>query len=206
MGSSSALTSRTRTVLESIPSTRGTHLRPERPAARHERRDLRASSCAQSDLPTEQRPTSLLGCPPSSAMSAADINATIDGNPGSTFDLVRLAGDVPEGTARLISEAGDQLPGVEVGCRSATSIHRQGPLHVAARRLHGSRLRQRSSRQLKAIGLSAGRSDRQGRRRGRIRGAASRDLRQSRASSRTPRVVRRRSSRPSHGATGRATR
>ena len=75
------------------------------------------------DLPTERRPdvvarlSSLLG------VSAADINATIDGNPGSTFDLVRLAGDVPEGTARVISEAGDQLPGVEV----AVEVRRQYP-------------------------------------------------------------------------------
>ena len=44
-------------------------------------------------------------------MPADDINATIDGNPGSTFDLVRIATDVDERTARLISEAGFDLPG-----------------------------------------------------------------------------------------------
>ena len=59
-----------------------------------------------SDMTLDQRPvvvdrlSALLGMP------AADINATIDGNPGSTFDLVRIAGDVDEPTARLISEAG----------------------------------------------------------------------------------------------------
>jgi hypothetical protein len=37
--------------------------------------------------------------------------------PGSTFDLVRIATDVDERTARLISEAGLDLPGVEVASR-----------------------------------------------------------------------------------------
>ena len=44
----------------------------------------------------------------------ADIIATIDANPGSRFDLVRVAQDVPEETARLIAEARYDLPGVEV--------------------------------------------------------------------------------------------
>jgi penicillin-binding protein 2 len=66
------------------------------------------------DLPEERRDdvvdrlSALLG------MNVADINAAIDGNPGSRFDLVRIAADVPDATARLISEAGDALPGVEV--------------------------------------------------------------------------------------------
>ena len=47
-------------------------------------------------------------------MDAAEINATIDGNPGSNFDLVRIKGDVDENTARLIAEAGFDLPGVQV--------------------------------------------------------------------------------------------
>ena len=80
-----------------------------------------------SDLPLEQRPgvvdrlAALLG------MSAAEINATIDGNPGSTFDLVRLAGDVDEQTARLISETGADLPGVEVDVE-ARRQYADGPL------------------------------------------------------------------------------
>ena len=60
-------------------------------------------------------------------MTAADINATIDGNPGSTFDLVRIAGDVDENTARLISEAGTDLPGVEVDVE-ARRQYTDGPL------------------------------------------------------------------------------
>ncbi|HVD89959.1 MAG TPA: penicillin-binding protein 2, partial [Jatrophihabitantaceae bacterium] len=66
------------------------------------------------DLPEESRDevvarlSSLTGTP------AADINAAIDGNPGSRFDLVRIAQDVPKETANLIAEAGFELPGVEV--------------------------------------------------------------------------------------------
>lgn len=80
-----------------------------------------------SDMTLDQRPvlvdrlSALLGMP------AADINATIDGNPGSTFDLVRIAGDVDEPTARLISEAGADLPGVEVDVE-ARRQYTDGPL------------------------------------------------------------------------------
>jgi penicillin-binding protein 2 len=67
-----------------------------------------------SDLPfsrradVAQRLGALLGMDPS------DILATLDTAPGSRFDLVRIAQDVPEATARIISESGDQLPGVQV--------------------------------------------------------------------------------------------
>ena len=47
-------------------------------------------------------------------LSTIDINGAIDGNPGSRFDLVRVAQDVDAATARIIAEAGDTLPGVEV--------------------------------------------------------------------------------------------
>ncbi len=39
---------------------------------------------------------------------------TIDLNPGSRFDFVRVAHDVPEATARIVAESRDELPGVEV--------------------------------------------------------------------------------------------
>jgi penicillin-binding protein 2 len=66
------------------------------------------------DLPLDQRPVVVDRLAALLHMPVADINATIDGNPGSTFDLVRIASDVNEQTARLISEANDDLPGVEV--------------------------------------------------------------------------------------------
>ncbi len=60
-------------------------------------------------------------------LTTAAINTAIDANPGSRFDLVRIANDVPEPTARLISEASADLPGVQVVVES----HREyasGPL------------------------------------------------------------------------------
>ncbi len=60
-------------------------------------------------------------------MDAADINVAIDSNPGSSFDLVRIAQDVPESTARLISESTDSLPGVEVSVESRRN-YLLGPL------------------------------------------------------------------------------
>ena len=55
-----------------------------------------------------QRLGGLLGKDPS------EILATLDDSPGSRFDPVRVAQDVPEATARLVSESADQLPGVQV--------------------------------------------------------------------------------------------
>ena len=66
------------------------------------------------DLPLDQRAVVVQRLSALLHMSTTDINATIDGNPGSTFDLVRIASDVDEQTARLISESTVDLPGVEV--------------------------------------------------------------------------------------------
>ncbi len=55
-----------------------------------------------------QRLGNLLGMDPS------EILATLDAAPGSRFDPVRIAQDIPEDTARLVSESGDTLPGVAV--------------------------------------------------------------------------------------------
>ena len=66
------------------------------------------------DLPEERRDEVVARLGALLNMDTADINASIDANPGSRFDLVRIASDVPDQTARLISEAGDALPGVEV--------------------------------------------------------------------------------------------
>lgn len=55
------------------------------------------------------------------------IHEAIDGNPGSRFDLVRVAQDVPEATARLVAESNDDLPGVEVVVETRRS-YAQGPL------------------------------------------------------------------------------
>ena len=66
------------------------------------------------DLPEQRRDEVVARLSALLKMNVAEINAAIDGNPGSRFDLVRIASDVPDATARLLSEAGDSLPGVEV--------------------------------------------------------------------------------------------
>ena len=66
------------------------------------------------DLPMSRRPDVIERLGVLLHLDPAEIAGTIDGNPGSTFDLVRIATDVDETTARLIAEAGDDLPGIEV--------------------------------------------------------------------------------------------
>jgi penicillin-binding protein 2 len=47
-------------------------------------------------------------------LSPSVINQLLDRNPGSRFDLVTIASDVPEDVARVVSEDSLQLPGVYV--------------------------------------------------------------------------------------------
>ncbi|MEO5966410.1 MAG: penicillin-binding protein 2 [Candidatus Limnocylindrales bacterium] len=80
-----------------------------------------------SDLPfsrrddVAQRLGGLLG------MDASDILSIIDSAPGSRFDAVRIAQDVPENTARLVSESTDELPGVLVAVETRRE-YPDGPL------------------------------------------------------------------------------
>jgi penicillin-binding protein 2 len=125
-GRLATLATRDRTVLESIPAPRGL-IYDRNGRALVTNVATFVVKLRPSDLPLAQRPevvdrlAALLGMP------ADDINATIDGNPGSTFDLVRIATDVDENTARLISEAGSDLPGVEVAVE-ARRLYTDGPL------------------------------------------------------------------------------
>ncbi|HSL77097.1 MAG TPA: penicillin-binding protein 2 [Candidatus Limnocylindrales bacterium] len=79
------------------------------------------------DLPDEVRDDVVGRLSALLRMDPADINATIDGNPGSAFDLVRIAQDVDRRTAQLISEAGFELPGVDVVVE-ARRQYTDGPL------------------------------------------------------------------------------
>jgi penicillin-binding protein 2 len=79
------------------------------------------------DLPEERRDEVVGRLAALLKMNPADINGEIDSNPGSRFDLVRVATDVPDATARLLSEAGDALPGVEVTIE-ARRQYPEGPL------------------------------------------------------------------------------
>jgi penicillin-binding protein 2 len=100
-------------VLQAIPSTRGL-IYDRAGATLVTNVATYAVKIRPDDLPEERRDevvsrlSALVGVP------VVDINAAIDGNPGSRFDLVRVASDVPKSTANLIAEAGFELPGVEV--------------------------------------------------------------------------------------------
>jgi len=79
------------------------------------------------DLPVSKRPGVVTRLSGLLGMSATDINTAIDANPGSRFELVRIANDVPEPTARLIAEESADLPGVEVVVESHRD-YLSGPL------------------------------------------------------------------------------
>ena len=125
-GRLATLSARNRTVLEAIQSPRGV-IYDRNGRALVSNVPTFVVKIRPADLPVEQRPVVVDRLAALLTMPVADINATIDGNPGSTFDLVRIASDVHEQTARLIAEAGSDLPGVEVVIE-ARRHYADGPL------------------------------------------------------------------------------
>jgi penicillin-binding protein 2 len=122
-----ALSTANRTVLEPIPAPRGLiYDRDGRLLVSNV--PTFSVKLRPSDLPDPQRDAVVTRLAALLKMDAADINATIDGNPGSAFDLVRIAQDVDQSTANLISEAGFDLPGVEVAVE-ARREYTDGPLY-----------------------------------------------------------------------------
>lgn len=115
-----------RTLLQAIPSSRGL-IYDRDGAVLVTNVPTFAVKIRPADLPEERRDdvvarlSALVGTP------VADINAAIDGNPGSRYDLVRVAQDVPKQTANLIAEADFELPGVEVVVE-ARRQYADGPL------------------------------------------------------------------------------
>ena len=125
-GRFATLSTRNRTVLEAIQSPRGViHDRNGRSLVTNV--PTFAVKIRPADLPLERRPEVVERLSVLLGMNQAEINGIIDGNPGSTFDLVRIAGDVDQSTARLIAEADFQLPGVEVAVE-ARRQYIDGPL------------------------------------------------------------------------------
>ena len=102
-----------RTIVQAIPSSRGL-IYDRSGAVLVTNVPTFAVKVRPADLPEVRRDevvarlSALIGTP------IPEINAAIDGNPGSRFDPVRVAQDVPKETANLIAEAGFELPGVEV--------------------------------------------------------------------------------------------
>jgi len=112
-GQFAALAQANRTVLQAIPSTRGL-IYDRSGATLVTNVPTFAVKIRPDDLPEERRDEVVGRLSALLALPVSEINAAIDGNPGSRFDLVRVASDVPKETANLIAEAGFELPGVEV--------------------------------------------------------------------------------------------
>ena len=121
-----AISNRQRTVDEPIPAPRGyIYDRAGRLLVKNV--PTFAVKIRPADLPDDRRDEVVARLGALLRMDPAEINATIDGNPGSAFDLVRVAQDVDKRTAQLISEAGFDLPGVDVAVE-ARRQYTDGPL------------------------------------------------------------------------------
>jgi penicillin-binding protein 2 len=125
-GRFATLSARNRTVVEAVPAPRGLiYDRLGRVLVTNV--PTFAIKVRPADLPQELRPQVVERLAALLDVNAAEINATIDSNPGSNFDLVRIAGDVDEATALLIAEADFDLPGVEIAVE-ARRQYTYGPL------------------------------------------------------------------------------
>ena len=112
-GTYTALAATTRTVLEPLPSTRGMVFdRAGRPLVSNVASySIRIRPV---DLPESRRDEVIGTLGALLGMDPAEINATIDSNPGSRYDSVRVAQNVNPTVASFVSEAKHDLPGVEV--------------------------------------------------------------------------------------------
>jgi len=102
-----------RNVLELIPSTRGTvYDRRGRPLVKNVASySVRVRPL---DLPESRREDVVRTLGTLLDMDPTEINMAIDSNPGSRYDTVRIAQDVDPVIAGFLSEAGSDLPGVQV--------------------------------------------------------------------------------------------
>ena len=121
-----AISNKQRTVDEPIPAPRG-YMYDRKGRLLVTNVPTFAVKVRPADLPDSERDEVVSRLGALLSMDPAEINATIDGNPGSAFDLVRVAQDVDRQTAQLISEAGYELPGIEVAVE-ARRAYTDGPL------------------------------------------------------------------------------
>ncbi len=108
-----AISARQRTVLEPIPAPRGL-IYDRNGRLLVDNVPTFAVKVRPADLPNTLRDGVVARLAALLRTDPSEIHGAIDGNPGSAFDLVRVAQDVDQATAQLISEAGYELPGVEV--------------------------------------------------------------------------------------------
>ena len=122
----SAISNQQRKVLEPIPAPRGQiYDRNGRLLVKNV--PTFAVKIRPADLPNDLRDEVVARLGALLDKDPAEIHAAIDGNPGSAFDLVRIAQDVDRTTAQLISEASFELPGVDVSVE-ARRQYTDGPL------------------------------------------------------------------------------
>ncbi|HET7030724.1 MAG TPA: penicillin-binding protein 2 [Candidatus Limnocylindrales bacterium] len=125
-GTFAALSQGNREVAQAIPATRGLiYDRSGRELVTNVK--TFAVKIRPVDLPEERRDDVVARLAALLSIKVADINGAIDGNPGSRFDLVRIASDVPDATAHLIAENSTDLPGVEVVVETRRQ-YPEGPL------------------------------------------------------------------------------
>lgn len=121
-----ALASQNRTALQAVPAPRGLiYDRDGRPLVTNVA--MLTVKMRAADVPDVRRDEVVERLAALLDMPIADINTAIDANPGSRFDLVRIAEDVDEATAGIIAESRDELPGVEVVIE-ARRRYEAGPL------------------------------------------------------------------------------
>jgi len=112
-GHFSALAQSNRTVQQPIPSTRGLI---------YDRNGVPLVTNVASysvrirpaDLPESRRQSVVDMLARLVGLDPTDINVAIDSNPGSRFDLVRVASDVDPDVASFIAESSSDLPGVQI--------------------------------------------------------------------------------------------
>ncbi len=122
----SALAVQNASVLQAVPAPRGLIFdRDGRPLVTNSA--MLSVKVRAADIPEERRDEVVTRLANLLGMDSTEINMAIDSNPGSRFDLVRIAEDVDEATAGIIAESGDELPGVEVVVESARH-YPEGPL------------------------------------------------------------------------------
>jgi penicillin-binding protein 2 len=109
----SALAEQNRTALQSVPAPRGLIFdRKGRPLVTNAA--MYSVKVRAADIPEDRRDEVVERLAALLNTDVAEINTAIDANPGSRFDLVRIAENVNEATAGIIAESRPELPGVEV--------------------------------------------------------------------------------------------
>jgi penicillin-binding protein 2 len=122
----SALAEQNRTALLPVPAPRGLIFdRDGRPLVTNAA--MYSVKVRAADIPEERRDEVVERLAALLDTDVSEINISIDSNPGSRFDLVRVAENVDESTAGIIAESRTELPGVEVVVE-AVREYPQGPL------------------------------------------------------------------------------